>query len=150
MKIKLVVIGAALLGAVTLGAISASAGQTFKSGLYQNQIYTCANGSAIDPSGQSFGTFAVTGTQHQVVSAWVSVDNLQPYLLYRIFVTEYGHNCISPTLTAGNEVASFTTNGGGQALVHFWFWAHTGETSAWVTVQHGHVQTVRSIALPIN
>jgi hypothetical protein len=153
MRIKPLVIGVALLAALTLGVVSASADQTFKSGLYQSQPYTCASGSAIDPSGQSFGTFQVTETHNypaQLVQAWVSVDNMQPNLLYRIFVTEYGFKCISPPLAPGYEAASFWVGANGHGSVHFWFWAHTLETSAWVTVRHGNVMTVRSMAVPIN
>ncbi len=151
MRIKPAAIGVVLLAALTLGVVSARADQTFKSGLYQNQPYTCAHGSAIDPSGQSFGTFAVTETHNvQLVQAYVKVDNMQPNLLYRVFVTESGLKCISPTLAPGYEVASFTANAKGQGSVDFSFWAHTGETSAWVTVRHGNVMTVRSMAVPIN
>ncbi len=116
MKIKpLVIAGAALLAALTVGVVSAGADQTFKSGLYQNQPYTCEHGSAIDPSGQSFGTFSVTEAHNnQLVQAYVTVDNMEPNLLYRVFVTEAGLKCISPTLAPGYEAASFWADAKGQ------------------------------------
>jgi hypothetical protein len=43
-----------------------------------------------------------------------------------------GHTCI-----LNQNVASFTTDGGGHGLVHFQFWAHTGETVAWAWIQRG-------------
>ncbi len=155
MRVKLMVIGAALLGALALGVISASADQTFKSGLYQNQLYTCANGSAIDPSGQSFGTFSVTETHSypaQLVQAYVAVDNVQPNMWYHVFVTEDGLKCIQPTLIDQYpyQVAEFWVGANAHGSVHFTFWAHTRETSAWVTVKHGKAMTVRSQAVPIN
>jgi hypothetical protein len=170
MRIKPVVIGVALLGALAFGVVSASADQTFKSGLYRNQPYTCAGGSNIDPSGQSFGTFAVTETHNvQLVQASVTVDNVKPYLEYHVFVTEAGYKCglsgwqgswgggfwVSPPPSQlldqyPYQVAEFWADGKGKGTVSFTFWAHTGETSAWVTVKHGNVMTVRSAAVPIN
>lgn len=153
MRLKPLVMGVALLGAVTFGAVSASADQTFRSGLYQNQPYSCANGSRVDPSGQSFGTFQVTETHGPLaplVEAYVAVDNVKPNLMYSVFVTESGLTCIQPPLTAGYETTSFWVGPNSHGSVHFEFWAHTREQYAWVTVKHGNVMTVRSTALPIN
>jgi hypothetical protein len=157
MRIKPLAVGIALLGALTLGVVSARADQTFKSGLYQGQPYSCAGGSLKDPSGQSFGTFQVTETHNypsQLVQAWVTVDNMQPNLWYKVFVTESGAKCISPVgqWQPGQPDATvyMWVYANGHGSVHFSFWAHTGETTAWVTVQHGNVMTVRSMALPIN
>ena len=151
MRVRLAVLGAAMLGILLLGVTGAGADQTFVSGLYQNQPYTCAHGSSIDPSGQSFGRFYAT-EQHDnaLVQGYVRVDNVKPNLLYRVFVTQYGRYCIWPILAPGYEVASFWVDGQGHGDAYFTFWAHTGETSAWVTVRHGNVMTVRSTAVPIN
>ncbi len=159
MRIKSVLIGTALLGVLTLGALAfgvanARADQTFKSGLYQNQPYSCADGSRIDPSGQSFGTFQVTETHNypsQLVRAYISVDNLRPNLWYQVSVTEYGPYCITGVgAFPGNQPIWMYVGPNKHGSVSFSFWAHTGERSAWVTVQHGNVMTVRSMALPIN
>jgi hypothetical protein len=154
-KLKLAVVAGALLALLVVGVSGAGADQTFKSGLYQNQPYTCAGGSAVDPSGQSFGTFTATETHNppaQLVQGYVAVDNVRPNLLYHVFVTEFGLKCIQPTLIDQfpYQVAEFWVGANSHGSVHFTFWAHTGETSAWVTVRHGNVMTVRSAAVPIN
>jgi hypothetical protein len=148
----------ALVGAVALataGVVSAttSSVQYFQSGLYANQPVTCAGGSQVDPSGQSFGIFGLVDTHgSQVVRASVQVDNLRPNLTYSVYVTQYGRNCIAPVLKPIYETAEFTTNAVGQGYVHFEFWAHSGETSAFVTLQHGLISAWRVVspALPIN
>ena len=154
MRIKSLVVGAVLLGALSIGAVTALADQTFKSGLYQNQSYTCANGSMVDPSGQSFGTFQVTETHNypsQLVQAYIAVDKLQPNLWYQVSVTEYGLYCITGIgAFPGNQPVYMYVGYNTHGSVHFSFWAHTLETAAWVTVKHGNVMTVRSMALPIN
>jgi hypothetical protein len=160
MRFKLVAVGAALLGVLVLGVGVAGADQTFKSGLYQGQPYTCAGGSMIDPSGQSFGTFQVTETHNypsQLVQGWLAVDNMKPHL-YSVFVTEYGFTCTSPVAQwvpgQPDQPIYMLVGANGHGSVHFSFWAHTRETSAWVTVQsvqqYGKIMTVRSMAVPIN
>ena len=53
--------------------------------------------------------------------------------------------------TGPAPLVQLTTDATGQAVVHFQFWAHTRETSAWVTIRHGLTDDiVRSTALPIN
>ncbi len=152
MRFKPLVLGAALLGALTIGVVAAGATQTFKSGLYQNQPYSCANGSMIDPSGQSFGTFAVTETHgDQVVLGHVAVDNMRGNLWYRVTITEYGPGCMTGFgAWPGDQPIWMWVDSNRHGSVDFLFWAHTRATSAWVTIQHGNVMTVRSMALPIN
>jgi uncharacterized protein YbcV (DUF1398 family) len=74
------------------------------------------------------------------------VDNLYANQLYSVSVTESGNACLTD-----HNVAWFYTDAKGKAVVHFFFWAHTGENSAWVTLQtHFLNDTRRSTALPIN
>jgi len=135
---------AALAGALAL-AVAASASQSFSASIYHSG-YTCSGG-ATDTSGQKYGTFAVTETHgSQIVDASVTVDDLYAFRAYNVSVTESGHACLT-----NSNVASFFTDKGGKAVVHFQFWAHTGETSAWVTIRHGLTNDiVRSTAVPIN
>ncbi len=148
----------AFVGAIALataGAVWASTSsiQYFHTGLYANQPVTCAGGSQVDPSGQSFGTFGLVDTSgSQVVRASVQTDNLRPNLTYSVYVTQYGSQCIAPVLRPIYETAEFTTDAGGHGYVHFEFWAHTGERSAFVTVQHGLISAWRVVspALPNN
>jgi hypothetical protein len=144
MKLLLVVAG--LIGSLAIGVTAASASQTFTAGIYGNTTSTCNDGST-DTSGARYGTFMATETHHdQLVSASVTVDNLHADRPYNVAVTESGHSCLTTHM-----VASFTTDDHGKAVVHFTFWAHTAETSAWVTIQHGHINDIyRSTSLPIN
>jgi hypothetical protein len=125
MRIKPLVLGADLLGALAIGVAAAGADQTFKSGLYQKQPSSCANGSRIDPSGQSFGTFQVTETHNypsQLVHAYIAVDNMQPNLWYRVSVTEYGPYCITGIgAWPGNQPISMYVGFNGHGSVQFPF-----------------------------
>lgn len=140
---------------VTASAVSATTSSTqyFQTRLYANQPVTCAGGSQVDPSGQSFGIFGLVDTSgSQLVRASVQVDNLRPNLTYSVYVTQYGYQCIAPVLRPIYETTEFTTDAGGHGYVHFEFWAHPGEKSAFVTVQHGLISAWRvvSLSLPIN
>jgi hypothetical protein len=155
MRIKPLVLGAVLVGALAIGVAAAGADQTFKSGLYQNQPYSCANGSQIDPSGQSFGTFQVINTHSypsQLVQAHIAVDNMLPNRLYRVTVTEYGLYCIPAW--PDNQPMYMPVGYNGHGSLDFTFWAHTLEKSAYVTIKSvqpfGIGMTVRGVALPIN
>lgn len=144
-----------VLALVTAGAVSATTSSTqyFQTHLYANQPVTCAGGSRVDPSGQSFGIFGLVDTSgSQVVRASVQVDNLRPNLTYSVYVIEYGYSCIAPVLKPIYETTELTTNAAGQGYVHFEFWAHTGERSAFVVVQHGLISAWRVVSpsLPIN
>jgi hypothetical protein len=147
MKRKMMMFAALVAAASTVGVAAASASQTFTSAIYGNTTFTCSSGST-DTSGASYGTFMAIETQHnQLVNASVTVDNLYPNRWYKVSVTESGHSC----LTDHNAAWLFMTNSHSQAVFHFQFWAHTGETSAWVTLQHGSTNDIyRSTALPIN
>jgi hypothetical protein len=128
------------------GVANVSASQTFSTGIYGNTPHTCGAGST-DTSGARYGTFTAVETHNdQVVEASVGVDNLFPNRTYRVDVTEFGRSCLTM-----HNVISFTTNDKGKAVIHFEFWAHTYETAAWVTLQHGTTSDIRrSVALPIN
>jgi hypothetical protein len=77
----------------------------------------------------------------------VTTDNLAAYRTYWVSIYEYG---TSGCLLIQN-IASFTTDGGGHGFVHFQFYVHTGEHSAWAWIQHGaSTDIVKSTALPIN
>lgn len=143
---KTLTIVAALVGALAVAVAAASASQTFSAAIYRSASYTCSGGAA-DTSGAKYGTFTATETHgSQVVDASVTVDDLYPFRAYNVSVTESGYAC--GTIS---NVTSFVTDKGGKAIVHFQFWAHTGETSAWVTIRHGLTNDiVRSTALPIN
>lgn len=137
---------AAMLGLLAIAVQAASASQTFGAPIYRSATYTCADG-ATDTSGARHGTFAATETHgDQLVSASVWATGLYPLRPYNVSVTESGWSC--PTSL---NVASFTTDEKGNGGVHFLFWAHTHETTAWVTIRHGQTNDiVRSTALPIN
>jgi hypothetical protein len=131
-----------LVASLAFGVSNVSS-QTFTSHLFRG--HSSCNTGATDTSGSRYGTFAVTGVSSHVVSAYVQTDNLAPFRNYNVSIFEWGHSCI---LTA--DVASFTTDGGGHALVHFQFWQHTGENVAWAWIQHGSTtDIVKSRALPI-
>jgi hypothetical protein len=138
---------AVLVGALTFGVANVSASQSFHAGIYGNTTFTCAAGST-DTSGARYGWFTAIETHnYQWVDASVTLDNLYGNQLYSVSVTQSGSSCLTD-----HNVVWFYTNAKGQAIVHFFFWAHTGETSAWVTVQTTSVfhDTRRSTALPIN
>lgn len=143
---KSLIIVAALVGALAVAVGVANASQTFSASIYRSPSYTCSAGAA-DTSGAKYGTFTVTDTHgSQVVDASVTVDDLYPFRAYNVSVTEFGHSCLT-----NSNVTSFVTDKGGKAIVHFQFWAHTGEKAAWVTIRHGLTNDiVRSTALPIN
>jgi hypothetical protein len=134
-----------LAGSLVIGVSNVAATETFASHLYRSSS-SCSTG-ATDTSGARYGTFAVTESSgDHVVSASVSTDNLFPFRTYNVSIFEFGHLCILM-----QNVTQFTTDSGGHAIVHFSFWAHTGETSAWVWIQHGAINDiVKSTALPIN
>jgi hypothetical protein len=135
---------AVLLGLLVVGTASAS--QTFTAPIYRSASYTCSGG-ATDTSGARYGTFAAVEDHGvQTVSASVTVSGLAANRTYNVSVTESGYACITNL-----NVAQFTTDANGKAVAHFPFWAHTRETSAWVTIRHGLTNDiVRSTALPIN
>jgi hypothetical protein len=137
---------ATMIGALAFGVSTAAATQTFAASIYRSSTYTCAAG-ATNTSGAKYGAFQATETTgYQLVDASVTVDNLYPYRTYNVSVTEGGHTCL-----VLSNVASFTTDKGGKAVVHFQFLAHAGETSAWVTIQHTNSSDIaRSSAVPIN
>ena len=143
---KRFIIFAALVGMLAVAVGAATASQTFTAPIYRSAAYTCSNG-ATDTSGTKYGTFAAVETHgDQAVSASVTVNGLYPYRTYNVSVTESGYACITNL-----NVAQLTTDAGGKAVIHFQFWAHTGETSAWVTLRHGLTNDiVRSTTLPIN
>jgi hypothetical protein len=137
----------AVLGAAALtGVAAASASQTFTASIYGNTTVTC-NAGATDTSGARYGTFVAIETHNvQWVDASVTVDNLVPNRTYTVDVTESGHSCLTD-----HNVTQFTTDAKGKAFVHFPFLAHTGETSAWLTLRHGTTSDIRrSTSLPIN
>lgn len=132
-----------LAGLLAFGVATVSA-QTVTSNLYRGHS-SCSTG-ATDTHGSRYGVFAITGESSHVVSAYVQTDNLAAFRNYSVSIYEWGHSCI---LT--QNVAFFTTDGGGHALVHFQFWAHTGEHVAWAWIQHSNTtDIVKSRALPIN
>lgn len=137
---------AVLLGLLAVAVGAASASQTFTAPIYRSASYTCGDG-ATDTSGAKYGTFAaVEDHGDQTVSASVTVSGLYPLRTYNVSVTESGFACITNL-----DVAQFTTDATGKAVAHFPFWAHTRETTAWVTIRHGLTNDiVRSTALPIN
>jgi hypothetical protein len=143
---KRVIFVAAVVGMLALAVGSASASSTFAATIYRSATYTCSGGAS-DTSAAKNGTFSVTESHHvQVVDASVTVDNLYPGRAYNVSVTESGYSCLTNL-----NVASFVTDSHGKAVVHFQFWAHTGETSAWVTIRHGFTSDiVRSTTVPIN
>lgn len=145
---KRLILFAVLLGllAVAVGAASASQTLTFTAPTYRSASYTCSDG-ATDVSGAKYGTFtAVENHGDQTVNASVTVAGLHPYRAYNVSVTESGYACITTS-----NVAQLTTDETGKAVVHFPFWAHTRETSAWLTIRHGLANDiVRSTSLPIN
>jgi len=142
---RLVVL-AVFVGLLTVGVANVSASQTFSAGIYGATTFTCSAGST-DTSGARYGTFTAIETHNvQLVDASVTVDNLYANRMYNVDVTESGHSCLTD-----HSVASFTTDSKGKAVLHFQFSAHTGETSAWVTLNHGTTNDIRrSTALPIN
>jgi hypothetical protein len=146
MKRKMMMFAVLAVGALTVGVAAASASQTFTAAIYGNTTFTCSAGST-DTSGAKYGTFTtIEQSGNQLVTASVTVDNLFPNRTYNVDVTESGHSCLT-----NHDVTQFTTNSGGKAFVHFTFWAHTGETSAWVTLRHGLTTDIRrSTSLPIN
>jgi len=143
---KHVIVVAALVGALAIAVEGASASETFTATIYRSAAHTCSAG-ATDTQAAKNGTFGVTETHGvQLVDAWVDANNLHPNRQYNISVTEFGHACLTNT-----NVGSVITDGAGKALVHFQFWAHTGETSAWVTLRHGLTDDIaRSTAVPLN
>ncbi len=143
---KRVIFLAAAVGMLAFSVGQASASQTFTASLYRSASYTCGAGAS-DVSGAKYGTFAVVETHSvQWVSASVTVDNLYPNRSYNVSVIEFGYSCL-----IDQNVVSFVTDSKGKAVVHFQFWAHTGETSAWVAIQHGSTSDVAgSTAVPIN
>jgi hypothetical protein len=144
--VKRLIFFAVLLGVLAVAATAASASQTFSAPIYRSASYTCGDG-ATDTSGARHGTFATVETHgDQLVTASVTVSGLYPFRPYNVSVTESGYSCLTNL-----NVVSFTTDAAGKAGVHFQFWAHTRETSAWVTIRHGLTSDiVRSTALPIN
>jgi hypothetical protein len=137
---------AVLVGGLAIGVSNVSASQTFSAGIYGNTTYTCSAGST-DTSGAKYGTFLATEfAGSQLVNASVTVDNIYANKLYSVSVTEFGLKCLTDA-----NVAWFYTDSHSHGIVHFQFWAHTGETSAWVTLQSSFLHDVRrSTALPIN
>jgi hypothetical protein len=137
---------AALLGVLAFGVANAAATQTFAASIYRSSTATCAAG-ATSTQGVNYGTFRATESAgSQLVDASVTVDGLYAFRTYNVSVTEGGHSCL-----VLSNVASFTTDKGGNAVVHFQFVSHSGETSAWVTIQHSTTTDIlRSTALPIN
>ena len=143
---RMMMFAALVVAAMTFGVAAAGASQTFMASIYQSPSFTCSAG-ATDTSGARHGTFqAIEQHYRQLVSASVTVDNLSANRNYNVSVTESGHSCLTD-----HNVTWFTTDAHGKAVVHFWFVAHTGETSAWVTVSHGATNDIfRSTSLPIN
>jgi hypothetical protein len=135
-----------LIGALAVSVGAAIASQTFSAPIYRSSSYTCSGGAA-DVSGSKYGTFATVETHgDQTVNASVTLSGLHSDRTYNLSVTESGTACITNL-----NLMSFTTDDSGKAALHFQFWAHTGETSAWVTIRHGLTDDiVRSTALPIN
>lgn len=133
-----------IAGSLLVGVSSASSRTLYASHLYRGHA-SCDTG-ATDTSGSTYGVFAITDETSRVISAYVQTDNLAPFRTYNVSIYEWGHSCV---LT--QNVASFTTDGGGHGLVHFQFWQHTGETVAWAWIQHGAIDdVVKSTALPIS
>jgi hypothetical protein len=136
----------AALGALVVGVVNVSASQashTLAATIYGDTDYTCDAG-ATDTFGPTFGTFVATVGDSHWVSASVTVHGLHTFQLYDLAVIESGHSC----LTA--DVVTFYANSRGQAIVQFRFWRHTGETSAWITVEGVSTFDVyRSTSLPI-
>jgi hypothetical protein len=138
----------AVLGALVVGVANAGASQlskTFTATIYGDTDYTCDAG-AIDTFGPTYGTFAATkvsGTHW--VTATLTVHNLYPFQVYYVDVTQSGYSCLT------NTVYLFYANTRGQAIVQFKFWAHTGETSAWVTLENPLTFDIhRSASVPIS
>jgi hypothetical protein len=146
MKRKMMMFAVLGAAALTVGVAAASASQTFTASIYGNTTFTC-NAGATDTSGARYGTFVAIETHNvQWVDASVTVDNLFPNRTYTVDVTESGHSCLTD-----HNVTQFTTDAKGKAFVHFPFLAHTGETSAWLTLRHGTTSDIRrSTSLPIN
>jgi hypothetical protein len=143
---KRIALCGALLGALVFGIGNAAATQSFSAGIYRSPTSTCSAG-ATNTAGAKYGTFTVTETNgFQSVDASVTVDNLYADRAYNVSVNEWGQSCLAIHLAA-----SFTTDSHGKAVVHFQFWAHTGETSAWVQIRHGATGDIlRSTTVPIN
>jgi hypothetical protein len=137
---------AALLGTLSVAVAAASASQTFSAPIYRSSSYSCSSG-ATDVSGSKYGTFNAVETHgDQTDNASLTVTGLYPDRTYNVSVTESGYSCITNL-----NLTSFTTDDAGTAGIHFQFWAHTRETSAWVTIRHGYTNDiVRSTTLPIN
>jgi hypothetical protein len=135
-----------LAGALAVAVAAASASQTFSAPVYRSASYACGGGAA-DTSGAKYGTFNAVETHgDQVVNASVSVNGLHAFRTYKVSVTESGNACLT-----NSNVAQLTTDAEGKGVVHFPFWAHSGEAAAWVTIRHGLTDDiVRSTALPIN
>src|SRR5262245_22033178 len=134
-----------IVSSLVIGVSSVSAAGTFSARLYRGHS-SCATG-ATDTGGAKYGTFTVTThSGSQVVNASITTDNLAPFRSYNVSIYEFGHSCI---LT--QYVTSFFTDGGGKAVVHFQFWAHSGEHTAWAWIQHGMTtDVVKSTTVPIN
>ena len=133
-----------VVGALAFSVSGASAQTLESSHLYRG--HSSCNTGATDTSGARYGTFGITGDSYRTVSAYVQTDNLYPYRTYWVSIYEYGSSgCV---LT--QDVASFTTDGGGHGLVHFDFYVHSGENRAWAWIQHGaSTDIVKSTALPV-
>jgi hypothetical protein len=144
---KRIVVLAILGVALVVGVANVSASQastTFSATIYGDTDYTCDAG-AIDTSGATYGTFTATKSQSsRWVTATLTVHNLYPFQVYNVAVAQSGYSCLT------NNVYSFYANSKGQAIVQFKFWAHTGETSAWVTLETPLAYDIhRSTSVPI-
>jgi hypothetical protein len=136
---------AVLVGSLVIGVSSVGASGTFSARLYRGHS-SCSTG-ATDTAGAKYGTFTVTThSGSQIVDASITTDNLAAFRTYNVSIYEWGHSC-----TLNQNVTSFTTDGGGHAIVHFQFWAHSGEHLAWAWIQHGATtDIVKSTTVPIN
>jgi len=134
-----------LVGSLVIGVTNVGAAGTVSAHLYRGHS-SCSTG-ATDTTGARYGTFtATTHSGSQVVNASITTDNLASFRTYNVSIYEFGHSCI-----LSQNVTSFTTDGGGKAIVHFQFWAHSGEHTAWAWIQHGTTNDiVKSTIVPIN
>jgi hypothetical protein len=139
--VVLVALGALVVGVVNVSASQAS--HTFAATIYGDTDYSCDTG-ATDIFGPTYGTFVATEGDSHWVSASVTVHGLHPFQIYDLFVIQSGLFCFT------SDVLSFYANSRGQAIVHFRFWAHTGETSAWITLEGRLLFDIyRSTSLPL-
>lgn len=148
--IRATLVSAGVVAAVTVGVSSAASPEgARKAPLYGPNIigsgYSCPTGAT--PTAATFG-FVVLNTpgNDTVLSGEVSIKRASPNTTYSIADEQDPGNCTNIT-----QIASVTTNGQGNANVHFQVPRMPSATEFWIGLESGgFTQVFGSAAVPLD